>query len=129
MIVSNFYEIRLYRDNTTDFEIWNLDELLDPKDNYFNLRKLYLLLQKDSLLSSKTENLLSHFREEQQKITKKFYQEYKKLRLELIQDIRKNNPNLSVTTSVEKAQKIIDRLIFIFFCEDKGLLPDKKLKE
>ncbi|HBB03806.1 TPA: hypothetical protein DCZ39_02785 [Patescibacteria group bacterium] len=30
---------------------------------------------------------------------------------------------------IEKAQKIIDRLIFIFFCEDKGLLPDKKLKE
>lgn len=129
LIVSNFYEIRLYRDNTTDFEIRNLDELLDPKDNYFNLRKLYLLLHRDNLLTGKTEKLLSHFREEQQKITKKFYQEYKELRIRLIQDIRKNNPNLSVTTSVEKAQKIIDRLIFIFFCEDKGLLPDKKLKE
>lgn len=129
LIVSNFYEIRLYRDNTTDFEIRNLDELLDPKDNYFNLRKLYLLLHRDNLLTGKTEKLLSHFREEQQKITKKFYQEYKELRIRLIKDIRKNNPNLSVTTSVEKAQKIIDRLIFIFFCEDKGLLPDKKLKE
>lgn len=133
LIVSNFFEIRLYRDNTTDFEERNLKMLLDDKDNYFNLRSLYLLLHRDNLLTdseaSKTEKLLSHFRDEQQQITKKFYQEYKQLRIELIQDLRKNNPSISVTTLVEKAQKIIDRLIFIFFCEDKGLLPDKKLKE
>jgi hypothetical protein len=72
---------------------------------------------------------LSHFRDEQQKITKNFYKEYKELRIDLIKDMKKNNPNISVNTLVEKAQKIIDRLIFIFFCEDKGLLPDKKLKE
>jgi hypothetical protein len=133
LIVSNFYEIRLYRDNQTDFEERNLQMLLDPKDDYFNLKSLFLLLQKDNLLAkewiSNTEKLLSHFREEQQKITKKFYKEYKELRFELIQDMRKNNPSISINTLVEKAQKIIDRLIFIFFCEDKGLLPDKKLKE
>jgi hypothetical protein len=102
---------------------------LDIKDNYFNLRKLYLLLHKDSLLGAKTENLLSHFRQEQQEITKKFYKEYKGLRIELINDIKYNNPDISIEIIIEKAQKIIDRLIFIFFCEDKGLLPDKKLKE
>lgn len=133
LIVSNFYEIMLYRDNTTDFEVWNLDELLDPKDQYFNLRKLYLLLHKDNLLSftsiSKTEKLLSHFREEQKEITTKFYKEYKELRIELINDMKLHNPWTSIEVIIEKAQKIIDRLIFIFFCEDKGLLPDKRLKE
>ena len=133
LLVSNFYEIRLYRDNQTDFEEWNLKMLLDPKDDFFNLKSLFLLLKKDNLLAkeevSNTENLLSHFREEQQQITKKFYKEYKQLRIELINDIKKNNPTISVNTLVEKAQKIIDRLIFIFFCEDKWLLPDKKLKE
>ena len=133
LIVSNFFETRIYRDNQTDFEIWDLKMLLDPKDDYFNLRSLYLLLHKDNLLSdnwtSKTEDLLSHFRDEQLEITKKFYKEYKQLRLDLLQDVRKRNPSLSVNTLVEKAQKIVDRLIFIFFCEDRGLLPDKKLKE
>ena len=133
LIVSNFYEIRLYRDNQTDFEVWTLDELMDPKDDNFNLRKLYLLLHRDSLLShsgtSKTEALLSHFREEQKEITNKFYKEYKGLRIELINDMKHNNPWVSIEILIEKAQKIIDRLIFIFFCEDKGLLPDKKLKE
>jgi len=95
-LVSNFYEIRLYRDNQTDFEVWNLDELMDPKDNYFNLRKLYLLLHRDNLLAhtgkSKTEELLSHFREEQKEITTKFYKDYKSLRIELINDIKAKNP-------------------------------------
>lgn len=129
LIVSNFYEIRLYRDNTTDFEIRNLDELLDSKDKYFNLRKLYLLLHRDNLLTGKTEYLLSHFREEQKGITTKFYKEYKMLRVELINDMKQHNDSISIDVLIEKAQKIIDRLIFIFFCEDKGLLPDKKLSE
>jgi len=96
LIVSNFYEIRLYRDNQTDFEVWTLDELSDSKDNYFNLRKLYLLLHRDNLLAhtgkSKTEDLLSHFREEQKEITAKFYKGYKTLRVELINDMKQRNP-------------------------------------
>jgi len=133
LIVSNFYEIRLYRDNQTDFEVWTLDELSDSKDNYFNLRKLYLLLHRDNLLThtgkSKTEDLLSHFREEQKEITAKFYKGYKTLRVELINDMKQRNPWTGIEILIEKAQKIIDRLIFIFFCEDNALLPDKRLKE
>jgi hypothetical protein len=93
--VSNFCEIRLYRDNQTDFEVWTLDELMDSRDTYFNLRKLYLLLHKNNLLASsgesRTEKLLSHFRSEQQDITKEFYAKYKALRMELINDINCNN--------------------------------------
>jgi hypothetical protein len=46
--------------------------------------------------------LLSHFRDEQLEITKKFYKEYKQLRLELLEDVKKRNPLLSVNTLVEK---------------------------
>jgi hypothetical protein len=69
---------------------------LDPKDDYSSLRKLYLLLHKNNLLSavgnSKTEALLSHFREEQKEITTKFYKEYKTLRVELINNMKQKNP-------------------------------------
>jgi len=51
------------------------------------------------------------------------------LRLELINDIRQNNADLGIEMVVEKAQKIIDRVVFVHFCEDKGLLPADKLKE
>lgn len=135
LIVSNFFVTRLYRDNKQDYEEWTLEQLLDPTHDYFQLRKLILLLHKNRLLKSSlssesfTEKLLSQFRIEQQNITKKFYKEYKDLRFELINDIRTHNINISIETAVEKAQKIIDRIVFIHFCEDRGLLPDGKLKE
>jgi len=37
----------------------------------------------------------------------------------LINDIRHKNPAVGVELVVEKAQKIIDRLVFVHFCEDK----------
>ncbi len=134
LIVSNYFVTRLYRDNKQDYEEWTLEQLLDPTNEYFQLRKLILLLHKNRLLKigsseSFTEKLLSQFRIEQQNITKKFYKEYKTLRLELINDIRQHNADISIETAVEKAQKIIDRIVFIHFCEDRGLLPDGKLKE
>lgn len=39
------------------------------------------------------------------------------------------NPEVSHVVIIPKAQKIIDRLIFIHFCEDLGLLPEWKLKQ
>jgi hypothetical protein len=93
LIVSNFYEIRLYRDNQTDYEVRNLHEL---SSNDFQLGKLYLLLHRGNLLSGKTEELLSKFREEQKSITDKFYKEYKALRIELINDIRARNPDIYI---------------------------------
>lgn len=133
VIVSNFYETKLFVDTMIDYETWTLDTLLDETDNYFQFRKFYYLLCAENFIKetgkSKTEDLLSAVRIQEEQITKKFYQEYKQLRLALIRDLQKRNPNISITTLVAKAQKIIDRLVFIHFCEDLGLLPQGKLKE
>lgn len=132
LLVSNFASLRLYRDNKQDFEVWTLEQLVDPSNEYYHLRTLLGLLRRSRLISqsgkSYTETLLSEVRINQETITKKFYKEYKTLRFELINDIRYLNPETHVETVVEKAQKIIDRIIFIHFCEDKGLLPEGKLK-
>lgn len=139
VIVSNFYEIRLYIDSYYDFETWTLSDLVNPKDDYFNFRKFYYLLCKENLITKKwdsnTKSLISLIRTEEKEITKKFYKEYSLLRKELFKDIVKNNSwkwlNLTLDKALEKAQKIIDRIIFIHFCEDtkEWLLPNWKLKE
>ena len=133
LIVSNFGSIRLYRDNKQDYEIWTLEELASGDNDRYELKKLLLLMQKRYLIStseeSQTQKLLSKFRYDQEHISKKFYQEYKQLRLELINDIRSQNEWISIDMVVEKSQKIIDRVIFIHFCEDTWLLPADKLKE
>jgi len=105
-----------------DFEIRTLEDLVDPSNDYENFKKFWWLLNADHLISKKgpstTEALLSEVRIEQEKITKKFYKEYKDLRMDLIQDLIKNNPDKDYNMLITKAQKIIDRLIFVHFCED-----------
>jgi hypothetical protein len=53
VIVSNFYETRLYIDSYYDFEVWTLSDLINPKDNYYNFRKFYYLLCKENLITQK----------------------------------------------------------------------------
>ncbi len=134
VIVSNFWEFRLYRDNLLDYELWTLDDLVNEADDYLLFKSWYVLLKQDNFTSmngpSKTENLLSDIRIEQEEIGKKFYKVYKEARLELLRDIYKNNSQIrkDIDTGIEKAQKIIDRIVFACFAEDKGLLPDNTLQ-
>ena len=46
-----------------------------------------------------------------------------------MRDIWKNNPELKNERVIATTQTIIDRIVFIHFCEDRGLLPENKLKE
>lgn len=133
VIVSNFFEIRLYTDTYQDFESFTLRELVDPQNNYENFYRFYTLFHRDALIQkiweSKTEHLLAKVRIDEEKISKEFYKHYKDLRLELMRNIWKNNPETRNADVIEKAQRIIDRIVFICFCEDRWLLPQNKLKE
>ncbi len=133
VIVSNFFEIRLYTDTYQDFESFTLRELVNKKNDYENFRIFYVLLQAGRLIKkdweSETEKLLAKVRIEEEKISKVFYKEYKTLRLELMRDIWANNPHMRNADVIEKSQRIIDRIVFICFCEDRGLLLQNKLKE
>lgn len=134
VIVSNFWEFRLYHDNQLDYELWTLDDLVDPEDDYLKFKTFYTLIHSDNLTtpkgSSKTEDLLSDIRFEQEEIGKKFYKVYRQARLELLRDIYGRNEHIKadIDTGIEKAQKIIDRIVFAAFAEDKGLLPDNTLQ-
>ncbi|MFZ1258455.1 MAG: N-6 DNA methylase [Candidatus Saccharimonas sp.] len=133
VIVSNFWEFRLYHDNLLDYEVWTLDDLVNPDDDYLLFKTWYALLKKDSFTTakgtSKTEAILSDIRIEQENIGKKFYKVYKEARTELLRDIYKYNDYIKtdIDTGIEKAQKIIDRIVFAAFAEDRGLLPDNTL--
>jgi hypothetical protein len=46
-----------------------------------------------------------------------------------MRDIWKNNPKFRNESVVTLTQRIIDRIVFVHFCEDRGLLPQNKLAE
>lgn len=129
VVVSNFIEIRLYPANDSSFyqrfmvkDLVRLDVL-----KYF-----YALLSNGNLFCQTSESvvdkLLQHKIEADTKITKEFYNDYRRCRTALFNHIKENNPSVDDNTALSKSQKILDRIIFICFCEDIGLLPYKVFK-
>lgn len=133
VVVSNFYEFRLYNDNQLDYEVWTLRDLANPADDFIAFKQWYYLLHADRFVAksgkSETERFLSDVREEQIEVGEKFYAEYREIRVELLRDIWRRNPNsrANFQDAIKKAQTIIDRFVFVCFAEDSGLLPDDTL--
>lgn len=132
IIVSNFKEIRLYNKQRSDelYEAINVLELANPE----NFKRFYYLLCRENLIcdgpKSVIDSVLLQSVENDEDITKKFYAEYKIVRVKFFEHLQKHNPNLDKHTLLEKTQKLLDRFIFVLFCEDtNGLLPLNISKE
>ena len=136
IIVSNYRELRLYQTNKTPayYESFLLIELADIeafKRFYFLLcRRNFLPPQNKPAAISAIDKLLKDSEVAQEEITNRLYEEYKAIRLALVKHFRfagpQDIPNRD-RVLIEKAQKTLDRILFIAFCEDKGLLPAKTI--
>lgn len=126
VVVSNFRETRLYRsDDSTRYESFSLSRLVEREE----LLRFLFLMQRDRLIteehSSPVGSLYTESVSREQTITKDFYSDFKKLRENLYRNIAHNNSSLSSATALEKTQKILNRYLFVCFCEDRGLLPSR----
>jgi len=124
VITSNFEKLRFYIDNAVDYVEFNIRAM----DNE-QFKLLWLLLQKDNLLQGlpkkiKEESLLA-----EEQITKQLYKDYSAFKQELWQDLVAQNPEQDELLLYKKSQKLLDRFLFIFFAEDKGLLPPNSIME
>ncbi|HMA62197.1 MAG TPA: DNA methyltransferase, partial [bacterium] len=129
VIVSNMIEIRLYK---YDRGQGHYEEFLIPRlDDPENFKEFHLILSRPNLFTrengSLTEKLTRETAELEEDITTKFYNLYKQTRIELFEHLKQHNPDYDQELLFEKAQKFLDRIIFICFCEDLGLLPPKIL--
>ena len=127
VIVSNYKEIRLYRSNDmTEYQVFFLEKLKDDLEfkKFIYILSFYALVGTEKK-KAKTIELSEEYQKNQSEIEKKFYNEYKAIRLHIFENMRKNNPAVNENTIIEKVQKLLDRFLFICFCEDKGLLPNE----
>ena len=124
VIVSNYKEIRLYRSNDmTEYEVFFLENLKDDLE----FQKFVYILSFEALVGTtdkkaKALELSEEYQKNQIEIEKKFYNEYRNIRLHIFENIKENNPEINENLLLEKVQKLLDRFLFICFCEDKGLL-------
>jgi hypothetical protein len=127
VLVSNYIELRLYGfgEGTSAYEVFRLDQLTDP-DEY---ARFMLLLSAENLLSGRTLDLLKESRREDKDITNKLYEDYKDLRLKLLHAVQDADTSISALDAIALAQKILDRVLFIAFAEDTGILPNNTLSD
>lgn len=127
VLVSNYLEIRLYGfgEGTEAYEHFDMARLHEPQE----YARFMLLLSADNLLNGKTADLLKESRKEDKDITDALYADYKALRSTLIEGICQTTPAIDPLDSIATAQTILDRVLFIAFAEDTGLLPKNILEQ
>ena len=127
VLLSNYVEIRLYAVSETSliYEQFKLAELTGPTA----YARFILLLHADNLLSGKTAQLLNQSQQADKEITSHLYRDYKSLRETLISRLITDNPAHTPHRLIAPAQKLLDRLLFAAFAEDKGLIPENSIRQ
>ncbi len=118
VITSNFRLLRFYIENATEFEEFDLFNL-----NKTDFRKLYLILSKESMFNDVPAKLKQETKFHEENISDKFYKDYSTFKHKIFNNLVKNNPQYDKLIQFKKSQKLLDRLLFIFFAEDRGLVP------
>lgn len=123
VITSNFEKLRFYIDNAVDFEEFNLFQLSKER---FDI--LWLCLSSEYLLKDIPKKIKDESLTQEENVTKKLYKDYASFRNEIFDAIQKENPEYDKLTLFKKTQKLLDRFLFIFFAEDRLLLPPNSIR-
>ena len=118
VVTSNFNRLRFYIENATAFEEFDLFNL-----TYERFKLLWLCLSFESVSSGIPLKIKSESTLNEENITKKLYKDYSLFRKEIFNDIVEKNQQYDKLTLFNKTQKLLDRFLFIFFAEDRRLLP------
>ena len=126
VLVSNYLEIRLYSygEGRQAYEPFDLARLHEPEE----FARAQLLLSAENLLGGRTQELLEESRTENRDITNRLYADYKVLRSDLIGEVRRECPDMDPLAAIRTGQTVLDRILFIAFAEDTGLLPRKTIE-
>ena len=130
-IVANFSMIRLYHreKGTLAYEKYTLQELRDRA----RFNEFYCLFERNGLLPSpsgqrpRAIELLEQTQDRQKTVGDELYRSYHLQRLRLIEHLMKQLGK-PLDPAIRVAQKLLDRVIFIAFCEDRDLLHEECLE-
>lgn len=130
-IVSNFSVIRLYHRNKTQraYEEFTLQGLRHRE----TFSAFYYLFKRASIFPSRatptapTLALLEQTSKRQEEVGESLYTSYRRQRNALISHLT-HERGKPLDTAIRIAQKLLDRVVFIAFCESRGLLPSATLE-
>jgi hypothetical protein len=125
-LVTNLREIRLYHKGQDQFTFERF-ETAALVTNEAVLRRFVFLLGAERMVrppaSCHLDELLSESRRIRLELTRTYYREYAALRCQTFERLWEANPDLDPSVLLTTTQKILDRVLFIAFCQCRGLLP------
>ena len=123
VITSNFEKLRFYIDNAIEHLEFNLFELTKS-----DFELLYLCLAFENISADIPARIKNESVSKEDEITKKLYKDYSVFKRELFKNLSEQNPKFDPLELFKKSQKLLDRLLFLFFGEDRGLLPPNSVR-
>jgi hypothetical protein len=123
VVTSNFEKLRFYIDNAIEYIEFNLFQLSKA-----DFEILYLCLSFESIKNGLPKKVKEESLSQEDVITKKLYQDYSLFKRELHQNLVSLNPQFDSLTLFKKSQKLLDRFLFLFFAEDRHLLPPNSVR-
>jgi hypothetical protein len=125
VITSNFEKLRFYIDNAVVYEEFDLFHLTRA-----DFARLWICLAHENIEKNLPKQIKAASLTNEDQITNALYKDYSNFKRDLFEDILKNNPTDDTDHKIQlfkKTQKLLDRLLFIFFAEDRGLLPPNSI--
>ncbi|HRQ79581.1 MAG TPA: Eco57I restriction-modification methylase domain-containing protein [Azospirillaceae bacterium] len=126
IVVTNMAETRLYN-KRADMRAFERFETRRLANEPHTLARFVFVLGADSVLEPgggcRLDRLLAESERQGRDLSAQFYQDYQEIRYALLDAVREHNPALTHDRALAATQKLLDRVLFAAFCEDRGLLP------
>ncbi|MGV9004717.1 Eco57I restriction-modification methylase domain-containing protein [Flavobacterium sp.] len=123
VITSNFEKLRFYIDNAIENIEFNLFQLTEKE---FEL--LYLCLAFENISKNIPKKIKEESVNQENQITKSLYKDYSVFKNDLFHNLTELNPQYEPLELFKKSQKLLDRFLFLFFAEDRQLLPPNSVR-
>jgi hypothetical protein len=131
-ILTNYLTVRLYHRNSPmrAYQEFTVADFKDPDKG----RDFLYLFEPDGLLGRpplqrpRALDLLGQSDQQRLTVGDRLYDYYSEQRLCLI-DMLVSEHGYSTDDAIHAAQRLLDRIVFIAFCEDRGLLPPKLIDQ
>jgi len=132
IIVTSMRQTRLYHKGS-DQQTYERFDIAELAANETAFRKFVFLFAAERVVPTKGRCHFYDLKESSEKVgrelTKEFYVNYADIRQDAFETLCNQNPDESRHDLLAATQKLLDRVLFTAFCEDRGLLPADTLKQ
>ena len=132
IIVTSIRQTRLYHKGSDQqtYERFDTEQLADDESA---LRRFLFLLGAERVVPAAGKchfyALLAESEQVGRRLTKEFYVNYADMRQDAFEQLSRDNPSISRHQVLASTQKLLDRVLFTAFSEDRGLLPTNSIRK